>query len=110
MFTNKHGNTIDEDNETGSGANVDADDVTGVDNDENNYTEENADINAENIADINSHNREPIDHDITGMTHDVTDEEPTNHDITGVTHDVRKFTQWLVYCFYKIIFYPHNFI
>ena len=87
VFTDKHGNTIDDNNETGSGADVDADDVTGVDSEdnENNYTEENADINEENNVDINSHNRE--DHDITGVTHDVTDEEP-NHDITGVTHDV----------------------
>ena len=93
VLTDKHDNTIDEDNEIGSGANVNTDDVTGVDNDENNYNnynadiEENADINEEN-ADINSHNKEPIDHDITGVAHDVIDEEPTNHDITGVMHDV----------------------
>ena len=76
VFTDKHGNTIDENNEVGPGDNVDADDVTGVAN-ENNYIDENANIN-----------EEPIDHDITGVAHDVTDEQPTNHDITGVTHDV----------------------
>jgi len=39
VFTDKHGNTINEDNEVGPGDNVNADDVTGVE--ENNH---NADI------------------------------------------------------------------
>jgi len=87
VFTDKHGNTIDEDNEVGPGDNVDADDVTGVG--EYNGENHSADINT---GDKNDEEPEPINHDITGVAHDVINEEPTIQVVTGVTHDFIKST------------------